>query len=51
MRPRLALSAKKPYQAPKLLVYGNLTEMTLTKAGPKGSLDGGKKVGMRQTGT
>lgn len=50
MRPQSELSAKKPYQAPKLLVYGNLTEMTLTMAGNKGNLDGGKKLMMRKTG-
>jgi hypothetical protein len=36
-----AKPAKKPYQSPKLLVYGNLTEMTLT-AGRSGAKDGGK---------
>ena len=49
MRPQSEISAKKPYQAPKLIVYGNLTEMTLTM-GNKGDLDGGKTVGMRKTG-
>jgi hypothetical protein len=49
MRPQSEVSAKKPYQAPKLLVYGNLTEMTLTKSGP-GNLDGGKTpLNMRKT--
>jgi hypothetical protein len=33
--------AKKPYQSPKLLVYGNLREMTLTR-GNKGVPDGGR---------
>jgi hypothetical protein len=47
MRPQPTIPAKKPYQAPKLLVYGNLTEMTLTMGGTKGHLDGGKKIGMR----
>jgi hypothetical protein len=39
---------KKPYQSPKLLVYGDLTQLTQTK-GTSGSLDkgGGKK---RRTG-
>jgi hypothetical protein len=32
--------AKKPYQSPKLLVYGDLTEMTKT-AGIRHNLDGG----------
>jgi len=40
---------KKVYQAPKLLVYGDLTEMTKSK-GPRGQLDGGVKLGMRRTG-
>jgi hypothetical protein len=40
MRPS-AKPAKKPYQSPKLLIYGNLAEMTLTK-GRKGAPDGGK---------
>jgi hypothetical protein len=48
MRPQSEASAKKPYQAPKLLVYGNLTEMTLTMAG-KGNLDGSKSLTMRKT--
>jgi hypothetical protein len=49
MRPRSEASAKKPYQAPKLLVYGNLTEMTLTKSGTNGTLDGSKSLTMRKT--
>jgi hypothetical protein len=40
MRPS-AKPAKKPYQSPKLLIYGNLTEMTLHN-GRKGAPDGGK---------
>jgi hypothetical protein len=48
MRLRSEAPAKKPYQAPKLLVYGNLTEMTLTMAG-MGHLDGGKTLNMRKT--
>jgi hypothetical protein len=32
---------KKPYQSPKLLVYGKLTEMTQTK-GKKFRTDGGR---------
>ncbi len=39
---------KKVYQAPKLQVYGDLTEMTKTK-GPHGQLDGGGGL-MRRTG-
>ena len=30
---------KKPYEAPKLLVYGDLKEMTLSRGG-RGKLDG-----------
>jgi len=49
MRPQPELSAKKPYQPPKLLVYGNLTDMTLAK-GNMGHLDGAKSpIGMRKT--
>jgi hypothetical protein len=50
MRPQSEASAKKPYLAPKLLVYGNLTEMTLTMAGMKGNLDGSKNLNKRMTG-
>jgi len=46
---RLAeVTAKKPYQAPKLLIYGNLTEMTQAVGGMK-NLDGGLMAGMRKT--
>ncbi len=31
---------KKPYQAPKLIVYGDLTRLTMTRANGKGNLDG-----------
>ncbi len=40
---------KKPYQSPKLLVYGNLTEMTKSH-GSRGKLDGGTHGGARRTG-
>jgi len=40
---------KKPYQAPKLLVYGDLTQMTQA-LGAKGHLDGGGKLGKRRSG-
>ena len=40
---------KKVYQAPKLQVYGDLTEMTKSK-GPRSHLDGGTTLGMRRTG-
>jgi hypothetical protein len=49
MRPRPEPPAKKPYQQPKLLIYGNLTEMTLTKSGSFGDLDGSKSLNMRKT--
>ncbi len=39
---------KKPYQAPKLTVYGDLTEMTKA-TGNMGQLDGGK-ASKRKTG-
>ena len=42
-------SAKKAYQPPKLLVYGDLAE--LTKAvGNKFKIDGGTNPRMRRTG-
>ncbi len=31
---------KKPYQAPKLIVYGDLTQLTMGIAKGKGQLDG-----------
>jgi len=34
---------KKPYQPPKLSVYGDLTQMTKTKPAGKGQKDGGTK--------
>ena len=40
---------KKLYQAPKLQVYGDLTEMTKSM-GPRGQTDGGKKLGKNRTG-
>ncbi|GAC1670059.1 MAG: hypothetical protein NVS9B4_26100 [Candidatus Acidiferrum sp.] len=42
-------SGKKPYQAPKLIVYGTLTEMTQAR-GVLGQPDGGKRPGIRKTG-
>jgi hypothetical protein len=48
MRPPIEAPKKKPYQAPKLLVYGDLTEMTKTK-GPRGMTDGGSLLGMKRT--
>ena len=48
MRPAVAVapSPKKPYQAPKLLVYGNLIEMTQS-SGSRNHLDG-KTTGLRR---
>ena len=42
-------SAKKAYQPPKLLVYGNLAEMTKS-TGNKSKIDGGNGPRMRRTG-
>lgn len=42
-------SKKKPYQSPKLLIYGNLTQMTLASKN-LGHLDGGTKGRARRTG-
>jgi len=36
---------KKPYQAPKLIVYGDLTQLTMTKA--KGGMFDNKMASMR----
>ncbi len=41
--------AKKPYQPPKLTVYGDLTEMTKAKEGGMRMADGGMMVGLRKT--
>jgi hypothetical protein len=41
--------AKKPYQPPKLHVYGNLAEMTQAKAN-LGKPDGGGRPGKKHTG-
>jgi hypothetical protein len=40
---------RKPYESPKLLVYGNLAEMTRMR-GRHGNPDGGKTTGKRHTG-
>jgi hypothetical protein len=34
MKPKATTGPKKPYEAPKLVVYGSLTEMTQTKNSP-----------------
>jgi len=49
MKSPATVPPKKVYQAPKLQVYGDLTEMTKSK-GPRGQTDGGKTLGMRRTG-
>ena len=41
--------AKKPYESPKLSVYGDLTEMTKA-AGRKAKTDGGGNPLKRRTG-
>lgn len=48
-RPSEKLDQKKPYQAPKLLVYGDLSDMTKA-VGPRGKLDGGHRLLKRFTG-
>ncbi len=40
---------KKPYQPPKLLVYGNVAQMTQAR-GKSGRPDGGRRVDRRRTG-
>lgn len=42
-------SARKPYHAPKLHVYGSLSEMTQAQ-GMNGSSDGATKGNKRKTG-
>jgi hypothetical protein len=37
------VSVKKPYHPPKLIVYGDLTQLTMTIPKGKGQLDGTKK--------
>jgi hypothetical protein len=48
-RPAQQTEKKKPYQAPKLLVYGKLVEMTHS-TGKTGNIDGGHTAGKRFTG-
>ena len=38
-------SAKKPYQAPRLMVYGNLEQLTAAKGGSKTDSLGGTTKG------
>jgi hypothetical protein len=49
MKQPLKRSTKKPYQPPKLLVYGDLAEMTRA-VGTKSQLDGGTNPRKRRTG-
>jgi hypothetical protein len=42
-------SKKKPYESPKLLIYGNLTQMTQSR-GLTGRPDNGKNPRARRTG-
>lgn len=49
MRTEAEQSAKRPYIPPKLLVYGNLTELTQA-SGNMHMLDGGMVMGMKRTG-
>jgi hypothetical protein len=49
MKPPVEAPFKKPYSPPKLLVYGDLTELTLTSS-IKGMRDGGKLRNMTATG-
>ena len=41
-------TGKKPYNPPKLVVYGNLRELTMAKGGAKN--DGGGKPATKSTG-
>jgi len=49
MRPAAERPPKKPYQEPKLLVYGNLTEMTQARSN-RGNTDGATRGLRRRTG-
>jgi len=49
MKPVSERLEKKPYEPPKLLVYGNLAEMTKAK-GVVGKADGGVVRRKRNTG-
>jgi hypothetical protein len=48
-QPSETSAKKKPYQSPKLLVYGNLSEMTKS-AGRAGRFDVGGRGANRHTG-
>jgi hypothetical protein len=49
MRPAAERPPKKPYQAPKLLVYGNLTELTQARSNT-GKSDNATRGPKRRTG-
>lgn len=49
MRPAVATAPKKPYQTPKLFIYGNLIEMTQARSN-RGGTDGATKGARRKTG-
>jgi len=48
-QPSEALAKKKPYQSPKLLVYGDLVQMTKA-VGRKAKKDGATSGNNRRTG-
>jgi len=48
-QPSAQPAQKKPYQPPRLLIYGNLTQMTQSSSN-RGALDGGGKLGSRRSG-
>jgi len=49
MRPAVAVYPKKPYQPPKLFVYGSLIEMTQARSN-RGGTDSAKSGARRKTG-
>jgi hypothetical protein len=48
-QPSVIPAKKKPYQPPKLLVYGDLAQMTKA-VGRAGRIDGGSRSGKVRTG-
>lgn len=48
-QPSESETKKKPYQSPKLLVYGNVAQMTQAN-GKTGKPDGGSRPDKRRTG-
>jgi hypothetical protein len=50
MKAQAIAAPKKPYQAPKLLIYGSLTEMTRTRtSNARAQKDTVKKVAKNRT--